>query len=410
MNHISGSVSFSGTLGYCQQNAWIQNLSVRENILFRSPFDEDRYWRAVKAAALLSDLELFADGDMTEIGERGVNLSGGQKSRLNIARALYSDADIILLDDPLSAVDAHVGLHLFEQAILSLKASGKTVVLVTHALHMLSKQVDYIYSIDNGKFVEQGTYNELMRANGAFKKLVLEYGGQREEQWEEDNIEAEKALEVVSDPLSNEKITKKMMGSAAGTGKLEGRLMKGEVRKTGSVSNGAVTYTSLAENVLSRPGWHEGIHAVSASGRSRVYRSLDPDCGGFDARLQYSVYALDHLLAGRPIQKKPELLHGGLCRIRHRTSSFHLRIGRDNRDPLVFCFSVSIQQVSTSAFPHTDVVPFDNTDRAYHVCLRKGYRRNRFKLERQFQNVPHDYSFGDRKVGRPCPPRGVCLG
>jgi ATP-binding cassette subfamily C (CFTR/MRP) protein 1 len=106
MNQISGSVTFSGSLGYCQQNAWIQNLSVRENILFGAPFDEDRYWRAVKAAALPSDLELFADGDMTEIGERGVNLSGGQKSRLNIARAFYSDADIILLDDPLSAVDA----------------------------------------------------------------------------------------------------------------------------------------------------------------------------------------------------------------------------------------------------------------------------------------------------------------
>jgi ATP-binding cassette subfamily C (CFTR/MRP) protein 1 len=165
-----------------------------------------------------------------------VNLSGGQKSRLNIARAFYSDADIILLDDPLSAVDAHVGLHLFEEAILALKANGKTVVLVTHALHMLSKQVDYIYSMDGGKFVEQGTYNELMRANGAFKKLVQEYGGQREEQWEEDEIEAEKALEVVTKPAVNLKITKKMMGSAAGTGKLEGRLMKGEVRKTGSVS------------------------------------------------------------------------------------------------------------------------------------------------------------------------------
>jgi ATP-binding cassette subfamily C (CFTR/MRP) protein 1 len=90
--------------------------------------------------------------------------------------------------------------------------------------------------MDGGKFVEQGTYNELMRANGAFKKLVQEYGGQREEQWEEDEIEAEKALEVVTKPAVNLKITKKMMGSAAGTGKLEGRLMKGEVRKTGSVS------------------------------------------------------------------------------------------------------------------------------------------------------------------------------
>lgn len=236
MNQLSGKVTFAGPLGYCQQNAWIQNLTVRENILFGAPFEEDRYWRAVKAAALPSDLELFADGDGTELGERGVTLSGGQKSRLNIARALYSDADIILLDDPLSAVDAHVGLHLFEEAILGLKAKGKTVILVTHALHMLSKRIDYIYSMENGKFIEQGTYNELMRQDGAFKRLVQEYGGQAEEQLEQEEIQEERYLESHTRPAMDPKITKKMMGNAAGTGKLEGRLMKGEVRKTGSVS------------------------------------------------------------------------------------------------------------------------------------------------------------------------------
>lgn len=239
MDRISGKVTFAGSLGYCQQNAWIQNLTVRENILFGTPFEEDRYWRAVKAAALPSDLELFADGDNTELGERGVTLSGGQKSRLNIARALYSDADIILLDDPLSAVDAHVGLHLFEEAILGLKANGKTVILVTHALHMLSKRIDYIYSMDNGKFVEQGTYAELMRHDGSFKKLVQEYGGQEEEQVEQveqEEVREGKSLESLTRPVRGQKVTKEMMGKAAGTGKLEGRLMKGEVRKTGSVS------------------------------------------------------------------------------------------------------------------------------------------------------------------------------
>ncbi|KAJ9102572.1 hypothetical protein QFC21_002973 [Naganishia friedmannii] len=234
MNQLSGKVSFSGKLGYCQQNAWIQNLTVRENILFGKPYEEDRYWRAVKAAALLSDLELFADGDMTEIGERGVNLSGGQKSRLNIARALYSNAEIILLDDPLSAVDAHVGLHLFEEAILGLKERGKTVVLVTHALHMLAKGVDYIYSLEAGKIVEEGTYGDLIRLDGAFKRLVREYGGQQEEEIEAEDVKDHKALEEVTRP-TEQKITKKMMGNAAGVGKLEGRLIKGEVRKTGSV-------------------------------------------------------------------------------------------------------------------------------------------------------------------------------
>ncbi|KAK8861276.1 hypothetical protein IAR55_002095 [Kwoniella newhampshirensis] len=229
MSMLSGSVTFGGRLAYCQQNAWIQNATVRDNIVFGQAWDEHRYWKAVKDANLLTDLELLGDGDLTEIGEKGINLSGGQKQRVNIARALYYNADIILFDDPLSAVDAHVGKALFENAILPLRDNGKTVLLVTHALHFLPR-VDHIYAMSQGRIVEQGTYADLVRAEGSVAKLFDDFGGVSPEHLEEESVGQLKAQEA-----DVERLSRKIMGKAAGTGKLEGRLMVSEVRKTGSV-------------------------------------------------------------------------------------------------------------------------------------------------------------------------------
>jgi ABC-type multidrug transport system fused ATPase/permease subunit len=188
MMRTSGTVRFGGRLGYCQQSAWIQNATIRDNILFGRAYDEDRYWGAVRNANLIADLDQLVNGDKTEIGEKGVNISGGQKQRINIARALYFDADIVLMDDPLSAVDPHVGKALFNDAILGLKRAGKTVILVTHGLHFLS-QVDYIYSLDAGRFVQQGTYAELMAAEGGFKTLMGDFGGATAGPQEDEPIE-----------------------------------------------------------------------------------------------------------------------------------------------------------------------------------------------------------------------------
>jgi ABC-type multidrug transport system fused ATPase/permease subunit len=102
---LKGSVTFSGSVGYCSQEAWIQNSTIRDNILFGSPYDEEKYLNTLKKCQLQKDLEQFPDRDFTQIGERGVNLSGGQKQRVNFARLVYNSPDIILLDDPLSAVD-----------------------------------------------------------------------------------------------------------------------------------------------------------------------------------------------------------------------------------------------------------------------------------------------------------------
>ncbi|RIB18714.1 P-loop containing nucleoside triphosphate hydrolase protein [Gigaspora rosea] len=174
MKGIKGEVIFGGNVGYCPQTAWIQNATLRDNITFGLPFNYEKYHRVIKDCCLEPDLNVLPSGDLTEIGEKGVNLSGGQKQRVNVARAVYYNADIILLDDPLSAVDAHVGRRLFTNCIKG-ALDKKTRLLVTHHLHYLP-QVDYIICMEDGEIAEQGTYEELMKNRKNFSKLIAEYG------------------------------------------------------------------------------------------------------------------------------------------------------------------------------------------------------------------------------------------
>eukprot|EP01038_Epipyxis_sp_PR26KG_P012636 gene12636-16943_t len=168
---FSGVVATRGSIAYTNQVSFIQNSSVRDNILFGQHYDEERYQRTLFECSLLSDLEVLPAGDATEIGERGINLSGGQKARVALARAVYSNADIYLLDDPLSAVDAHVAQHIFENCILNLKERGKCVVLVTNALQFLQSSTQIIV-MNNGRISEYGTYVELMNNAGNFVEMI----------------------------------------------------------------------------------------------------------------------------------------------------------------------------------------------------------------------------------------------
>ncbi|KAL0573575.1 hypothetical protein V5O48_008389 [Marasmius crinis-equi] len=227
MRKLSGDITFGGRVAYCAQTAWIQNATLRENVLFGQPFDEQRYWRVLEMSCLIPDLQVLPAADMTEIGERGINLSGGQKQRVNIARALYQNADVLLLDDPLSAVDAHVGKSLFHNAILPLVEADKTVVLVTHARHFLS-YCDHIYTMSDGRIEEHGSYQDLMSRAGAFARLDKEFGGK--EQQEEDD----QKVQTVA-PIVLEQVKMKSQKSASGSGKLDGKLIRNESRRTGSV-------------------------------------------------------------------------------------------------------------------------------------------------------------------------------
>uniref|UniRef100_A0A673KPK5 ATP-binding cassette sub-family C member 5 n=1 Tax=Sinocyclocheilus rhinocerous TaxID=307959 RepID=A0A673KPK5_9TELE len=170
MHLLSGSVSANGTLAYVSQQAWIFHGTVRDNILMGEPFDQTRYARVIHACSLKPDLEILPYGDQTEIGERGINLSGGQKQRVSLARAVYSNRDIFLLDDPLSAVDAHVGKHIFEECIKK-ELKGKSVILITHQLQYL-EFCDQVLLLDNGELKEAGTHSDLMKAKGRYAHLI----------------------------------------------------------------------------------------------------------------------------------------------------------------------------------------------------------------------------------------------
>ncbi|XP_061083753.1 ATP-binding cassette sub-family C member 2-like isoform X1 [Conger conger] len=175
MHSIKGYINIMGSVAYVPQQAWIQNATLRDNILFGSALEEARFQKVLDACALVPDLELLPGGDQTEIGEKGINLSGGQKQRVSMARAVYSSADIFLLDDPLSAVDSHVGKHLFNEVVgPNGLLKDKTRILVTHGVSFLP-QVDEIVVLVDGKVSEIGSYNNLKASGGAFSEFLRTY-------------------------------------------------------------------------------------------------------------------------------------------------------------------------------------------------------------------------------------------
>ncbi|KAJ7969064.1 ABC transporter C family member 2-like [Quillaja saponaria] len=175
------NVIIRGTVAYVPQVSWIFNATVRENILFGSQFDCGRYWKAIEVTALQHDLNLLPEHDFTEIGERGVNISGGQRQRVSMARAVYSNSDVYIFDDPLSALDTHVARQVFNSCIKE-ELQDKTRVLVTNQLHFLP-HMDKIILISEGMVKEEGTFEELSKSGILFHKL-MENAGKMEQQVE----------------------------------------------------------------------------------------------------------------------------------------------------------------------------------------------------------------------------------
>lgn len=176
---LSGSVDINGIISYASQEPWLFTGTVRQNILFGRPMNKERYKTVIHKCALAKDFKLFPYGDRTLVGERGIALSGGQRARINLARAVYKKADIYLLDDPLSAVDTHVGKQLFESCISSYLCD-KTCILVTHQLQYL-KKVDQIIILNNGVIEAEGSYEELKDSGLDFAKLLDDLPSQEEE-------------------------------------------------------------------------------------------------------------------------------------------------------------------------------------------------------------------------------------
>lgn len=170
----TGSIDVNGAVSYASQEPWLFSGTVRTNILFGQPMNRDRYRQVVKKCALERDFALLPNGDKTIVGDRGQSLSGGQKARISLARACYRDAAIYLLDDPLSAVDTHVGKHLFDQCLGSL-LKKKIVILVTHQLQYL-QHVDQIVIFKEGRVEAVGTYDSLRQTGLDFAKLLADPG------------------------------------------------------------------------------------------------------------------------------------------------------------------------------------------------------------------------------------------
>ncbi|XP_029164634.1 multidrug resistance-associated protein 4-like isoform X2 [Nylanderia fulva] len=172
-------------ISYAGQEPWLFGSTVKDNILFGQAFNRVRYAEVTKVCALIKDFQQFAQGDMTIVGDRGVSLSGGQRARINLARAVYRQADLYLLDDPLSAVDTHVAKHLYKKCITEYLRE-KTRILVTHQLQFL-KRADHIIVLDRGFVKMQGSYKDLVESNKDFIEMMDNLAASHETQKQEDN-------------------------------------------------------------------------------------------------------------------------------------------------------------------------------------------------------------------------------
>ncbi|XP_072031468.1 ATP-binding cassette sub-family C member 9-like [Amphiura filiformis] len=176
MTTLKGSITFgkggnetespsSSGVAYGAQKAWLMNATLRDNVLFGVPYNQSRYRKVIDACALKPDIDILPGGDMTEIGEKGINLSGGQKQRVSVARTMYSNKPIVLLDDPLSALDVNVGGHLFRDGIMGrLRKANRTVVLVSHQLQYL-QQAEKIVVMEEGQITFQGNFDDMVRSD-----------------------------------------------------------------------------------------------------------------------------------------------------------------------------------------------------------------------------------------------------
>ncbi|CAL4099766.1 unnamed protein product, partial [Meganyctiphanes norvegica] len=230
MEKKTGRVTVKGSVAYVSQLPWIQNSTLQENITFNKEHDPCFYNSVVDACALRPDLDMLPGGDQTEIGEKGINLSGGQKQRVSVARAVYNDADIYLLDDPLSAVDAHVGKHIFEkvfgpQGILK----HKTRIMVTHGLTYLP-HMDKIIVLKDGEISEEGSYQELIKAKGEFQDFLLQHLAEENAEDDQDLQELVELKNQLEDSLGKDAVMKEISRT-----KKESESEKDNCRRDGSL-------------------------------------------------------------------------------------------------------------------------------------------------------------------------------
>jgi ABC-type multidrug transport system fused ATPase/permease subunit len=167
------------SVAYCAQQPWLVNATIKENILFSSPFDAQRYKAVIAACALERDLEILDVGDQTLVGEKGITLSGGQKQRISLARAVYSNSKHLLLDDCLSAVDSHTAKHIFEQALTGILMVGRTCILVSHNIALTIPEASFVVVLKNGKIAAKGSPEDVIQSGALGEEMKSRPGSGR---------------------------------------------------------------------------------------------------------------------------------------------------------------------------------------------------------------------------------------
>ncbi|KAF3000376.1 hypothetical protein E8E14_006009 [Neopestalotiopsis sp. 37M] len=244
MRRTSGEVVLGASRAFCPQYAWIQNATLRNNITFGKDLDRGWYNDVIQACALQPDLDMLPDGDATEIGERGITISGGQKQRLNIARAIYFDSDIVIMDDPLSAVDAHVGRHIFDNAILGL-LKDKCRILATHQLWVLNR-CDRIIWMEGGKIQAIDTFDNLMANHTGFQTLLATTAVEsKDEKDGEGAVVEEKTAEAKKDKKKKKKSTGLMQAEERAVSSVPWSVYGQYVKASGTVLSAPLVMLAL---------------------------------------------------------------------------------------------------------------------------------------------------------------------
>ncbi|TFK22452.1 ATP-binding cassette transporter [Coprinopsis marcescibilis] len=215
-----------GMCAYVPQATWLRNASIKENILFTLPYDEERYQKTLEACALVTDLEILEDGDESEIGERGVNLSGGQKARVSLARAIYSRASVLFLDDVLSAVDAHTAHHLYHHCLKGELMQGRTVILISHHVQLCASGASYIVALENGRILFEGN-QQAFNSSGVIGSL----GQTSDNEPKEDAEEKFKLIEVEDKVLGHSEGEQSETSSTAAASSIAQKKEKKPARK-----------------------------------------------------------------------------------------------------------------------------------------------------------------------------------
>lgn len=253
------------SVAYCAQQAWLVNATIKENILFASPYDEERYHDVLSICALERDLEILDAGDQTLVGEKGITMSGGQKQRISLARAIYSNSKHLLLDDCLSAVDAHTAKHIFEQALTGELMAHRTCILVSHNLALTIPLASLVVVLENGKIISKGTPQQVIDSGSLGEDMMKSRPASRAGSTAPSRVPSN--LEEETSKLSGQKGTATMTSRSRAANKSRAKADKADRefvdhRLEGKAS-GSVKLSTITAYLAAMGPWYYWIFAAT---------------------------------------------------------------------------------------------------------------------------------------------------